>query len=73
MENIIWENKELEERLQRAIKERKVIETVFEEIEEEHEKAILRIDQLESEVSLVLKIVLRFKMNYWLHYSPGAW
>ncbi|ONK73741.1 uncharacterized protein A4U43_C04F34780 [Asparagus officinalis] len=49
-ENVIWENKDLEQRLQRAIKERKVIETIFEEIEEDHEKALSRIDQLEYEL-----------------------
>lgn len=49
-ENDISENRALEQQLQRAIKERKVIETVFEEIEVEHEKALSRIDQLENEL-----------------------
>lgn len=50
LENMIWENKELEERLHRAVKERKITETVLEEIDDEHEKVLSRIDQLENEL-----------------------
>lgn len=50
LEKLVWDNKELEGRLHRVIKDRKVIETLFEEIEEEHEKALSRIDILENEV-----------------------
>lgn len=60
-ENVIWENRELEQRLQRAIKERKVIETVFEEVEVEHEKALNRIDQLENELQDLKEKNLRLK------------
>ena len=45
-----WENRELEKRLERAIREREMIETVFEEIEEAYEKAMDRIDVLENQV-----------------------
>lgn len=49
-ERLLWENKELKQRLHRVIKDRKVIETLFEEIEEDHEKALSRIDVLENEL-----------------------
>ncbi|URE18980.1 2OG-Fe(II) oxygenase superfamily [Musa troglodytarum] len=49
LENLVWENKELEERLQIAMEDRKVIEMILKEIEEEHEKAVTRIDLLENE------------------------
>lgn len=51
LENLVWENKELEERLLIATEDRKVIEMVLKEIEEEHEKAVTRIDLLENEVT----------------------
>ncbi|RWW14251.1 hypothetical protein GW17_00021991 [Ensete ventricosum] len=51
LENLVWENKELEERLQIAMEDRKVIEMILKEIEEEHEKAVTRIDLLENEVT----------------------
>ncbi|URE18972.1 2OG-Fe(II) oxygenase superfamily [Musa troglodytarum] len=50
LENLVWENKELEERLQIAMEDRKVIEMILKEIEEEHEKAVTRIDLLENEL-----------------------
>nr|XP_018684486.1 PREDICTED: uncharacterized protein LOC103991064 isoform X2 [Musa acuminata subsp. malaccensis] len=50
LENLIWENKELEERLLIATDDRKVIEMILKEIEEEHEKAVTRIDLLENEL-----------------------
>ncbi|XP_010942993.1 uncharacterized protein [Elaeis guineensis] len=49
LESLIWENKELEERLQMAVKDRRVIGTLLQEIEEENEKAFARIDLLENE------------------------
>ncbi|WOL04306.1 hypothetical protein Cni_G13027 [Canna indica] len=49
-EKLAWENKELEERLQIASEVQKIQETVFKEMEEEHEKALTRIDLLENEL-----------------------
>lgn len=46
----VWENRGLEERLESAIRERELIETLFEEIEEAYEKAMDRIDVLENQV-----------------------
>ncbi|XP_072989274.1 uncharacterized protein [Typha latifolia] len=50
MERFDWENKDLEERLQVAYKERRVLEAILEEIEEEHDKALARVDLLDSEL-----------------------
>ncbi|XP_077238660.1 uncharacterized protein LOC143879881 isoform X2 [Tasmannia lanceolata] len=50
LESLVWENKELEEQLQIAIKDRAIMETLLAEIEEEHDKAISQIDLLENEL-----------------------
>ncbi|KAG1355451.1 putative Syntaxin-22 [Cocos nucifera] len=50
LESLIWENKELEEQLQMAVKDRKVTGALLQEIEEENEKALARIDLLENEL-----------------------
>ncbi|KAM0935267.1 hypothetical protein DsansV1_C29g0210021 [Dioscorea sansibarensis] len=54
-----WENRELEKRLERAIREREMIETVFEEIEEAYEKAMDRIDVLGNQLQSVKQENLR--------------
>lgn len=51
MDKLIWENKELEERLQIASEDEKAMETIFKEMEEEHAKTLTRIRLLEYEVS----------------------
>lgn len=56
LESFIGENKELEERLQMAVKDRRVMGTLLQEIEEENEKALGRIDLLENEVRFSPKI-----------------
>ncbi|KAJ3689471.1 hypothetical protein LUZ61_018635 [Rhynchospora tenuis] len=50
IERLVSENDQLEERLQLAQKDRRFIEKIFDEIEEEHEKALSRIDLLENEL-----------------------
>lgn len=50
MDRLVWENKELEERLKTALKEHKAMEEILDEMEEEHEDAFARIDLLESQV-----------------------
>lgn len=50
LESFNWENKKLEERLQMAVKDRKAIGMMLQEIEEEHEEALARIDLLENEL-----------------------
>ena len=50
LENLVWDKKELEEQLSMAIKERKIMEVMLTELEEEHDQAIVRIELLEGEV-----------------------
>lgn len=47
----MWGKKELEEQLQTAIKDRRVMEMIVAEIEEDHDKAVAKIELLENEVS----------------------
>lgn len=53
VERLISEKDQLEERLQLAQKDRRFVEKIFDEIEEEHEKALCRIDLLENEVHVL--------------------
>ncbi|KAK6129876.1 hypothetical protein DH2020_036394 [Rehmannia glutinosa] len=50
LENVLWDRKELEEKLHVAIKERKMMEMMLMELEEEHDEAIVKIELLEGEV-----------------------
>ncbi|XP_058103753.1 uncharacterized protein LOC131247857 [Magnolia sinica] len=50
LDNLVCEKKELEERLHIALKDRGIMETVLAEIDEEHDKAIARIDLLENKL-----------------------
>ncbi|KAM4073399.1 hypothetical protein ACB094_10G015400 [Castanea mollissima] len=49
LENLLWDNKKLQEHLQTANKERKMMELILAELEEEHDKAIAKIERLEGE------------------------
>ncbi|XP_008238001.1 PREDICTED: uncharacterized protein LOC103336688 [Prunus mume] len=50
LENLAWDRKELQEHLQTAIKEQKMMELILAELEEEHDKAIAKIELLASEL-----------------------
>lgn len=50
LETMLWSKKELETRLQVAMKERELMDVIATELEEEHEKAIVKIELLEDEV-----------------------
>ncbi|GMH09630.1 hypothetical protein Nepgr_011471 [Nepenthes gracilis] len=50
LENLVWERKELEAQLQMAVKEHHLLDAMLAELEEEHDKAIVEIQFLESEV-----------------------
>ena len=43
LENLVWNRKELEERLQMAIKECRMMEAMLAEVEDEHDEAIVKI------------------------------
>uniref|UniRef100_F6HJ31 Uncharacterized protein n=1 Tax=Vitis vinifera TaxID=29760 RepID=F6HJ31_VITVI len=48
LENLMWDRKELEGHLKVATKEHRVMEMMLLELEEEHDKAIVKIELLES-------------------------
>lgn len=52
LENLVWDRKILEDHLQAAIRERKILESMFAELEDEHDKAIEKIELLEREVNI---------------------
>jgi hypothetical protein len=52
LENLVWDKKEMQEHLQTAIKERKMMDLILAELEEEYDKAIAKTEQLEGEVLL---------------------
>ncbi|KAF5936027.1 hypothetical protein HYC85_027156 [Camellia sinensis] len=61
LENLVWNRKELEERLQMAIKECRMMEAMLTELEDDHDQAIVKIELLESELQDVIKENLRLK------------
>lgn len=52
LEGLVWDRKELGDRLQKTVKERRIIESMFAELEDEHDKAMAKIELLETEVCL---------------------
>ncbi|XP_016510532.1 uncharacterized protein LOC107827835 isoform X1 [Nicotiana tabacum] len=50
IENLLWERKELKKRLQVAIKDKKIMQVMLAELEDEHDEAILKIEQLEGQL-----------------------
>ncbi|KAF5938421.1 hypothetical protein HYC85_022680 [Camellia sinensis] len=59
LENLVWNRKELEERLQMSIKECRMMEAMLGELEDEHEEAIVKIELLESEDKKVENLQLK--------------
>lgn len=49
MDALVWESEELQDRFEIAYRDRNVIEAICEEMEEDYEKALARIDLLENE------------------------
>ncbi|XP_019267269.1 PREDICTED: uncharacterized protein LOC109244604 isoform X2 [Nicotiana attenuata] len=49
IENLVWERKEHKKRLQVAIKDKKIMQVMLAELEDEHDEAILKIEQLEGQ------------------------
>ncbi|GAB2295938.1 hypothetical protein Dimus_030087 [Dionaea muscipula] len=50
LETIVWSREELEAHLQVAIKEHRLMDSILTELEDDHEKAIVKIELLENEV-----------------------
>ncbi|KAF5477459.1 hypothetical protein F2P56_004097 [Juglans regia] len=74
LENLEWDRKELGDDLQIAIKECKMMELILAEVEEEHDKAIAKIEQLEGEFQDLKNENLRLKEikdeGYWSIKGP---
>ncbi|KAI4327911.1 hypothetical protein L6164_020320 [Bauhinia variegata] len=69
LEILVWEQKELQEHFQMAVKERKMMELVLAELEEEHDMAITKIEKLECKLRDITNENLRLKeirgKEYW--------
>lgn len=53
MANLEWSHKKLQERFQMAVKECKMMEMLLAELEEEHDMAIAKIENLERKVYIL--------------------
>ncbi|XP_055820864.1 uncharacterized protein LOC129889541 [Solanum dulcamara] len=49
-ENLVWERKELEKKILVAIKDKKIMQAMLAELEDEHDDAIVKIEQLEGQL-----------------------
>jgi len=69
LENLVWDKKELQEHFQMAVKERKMMEILLAELEEEHDMAIANIEKLEGKVKfiscLMLLAVRLLRLSLW--------
>ncbi|RDX99633.1 hypothetical protein CR513_17293, partial [Mucuna pruriens] len=69
LENLVWDKKELQGHIQVAVKERKMIEILLVELEEEHDMAIAKIEKLEGKLREQTNENLRLKelqgRGYW--------
>lgn len=50
LESLEWNKKEIEENLRAAIKEYRIMERDLDELEDEHDEAVSKIEKLEAEV-----------------------
>ncbi|WJX56043.1 hypothetical protein P8452_41740 [Trifolium repens] len=75
MENLEWNQKKLQERFQMAVKECKMMEMLLAELEEEHDIAIAKIENLEGKLRDQLNENLRLKeiqgKGYWNFKDPN--
>lgn len=49
-ENLVWERKQLEKKILVAIKDKKIMQAMLAELEDEHDDAIVKIEQLEDQL-----------------------
>ncbi|KAF3449241.1 hypothetical protein FNV43_RR09969 [Rhamnella rubrinervis] len=75
LENLAWDRKELQQHLQTAIKEHKMMELILADLEEEHDKAIAKIELLEGELQDLKSETLRLRevqgKGYWSFKGQG--
>lgn len=50
LENLVWAKKKLDEQLKFAVNERRMVEALLVELEDEYDEAIRKMDLLEGEV-----------------------
>lgn len=50
LENLVWAKKKLDEQLMFAVNERRMVEALLVELEDEYDEAIRKMDLLEGEV-----------------------
>ncbi|XP_060207878.1 uncharacterized protein LOC132635483 isoform X2 [Lycium barbarum] len=48
-ENLVWERKQLEKKIQLAINDKRILQAMLAELEDEHDEAIVKIEQLEGQ------------------------
>jgi hypothetical protein len=51
MDDLVWVNRELEEKLQAALREQEAMDALLDEMEDENEDAFARIHALETQVA----------------------
>ncbi|KAJ1396838.1 hypothetical protein SESBI_32230 [Sesbania bispinosa] len=75
LENLVWNGKQLQEKLQKAVKECKMMEMLLTELEEEHDMAIAKVDKLERKLRDQTNENLRLKeiqgKGYWSSKDPN--
>ncbi|KAF5201633.1 Coiled-coil protein [Thalictrum thalictroides] len=57
VENLAWDKRQLDERLQMIIKDCRIMGSIISELEEEQEKAIDKIALLENEVNIYFSVI----------------
>lgn len=69
LENLAWDNEKLQAHLKMTVKEHHLLESMLAELEEDHDKAIVKIELLESEVQHLKYENLRLREIQ----SKGLW
>lgn len=65
----MWDQKELQEHFEMAVKERKMMELLLAELEEEHDMAIAKIEKLERKVKDCIHVPsLSYLLTYLFNY-----
>ncbi|KAK7307392.1 hypothetical protein VNO77_40412 [Canavalia gladiata] len=75
LENLVWHQKEVQEHFQMVVKERKMMELLMAELEEEHDMAIAKIEKLEGKLHDQINENRRLKeiqgKGYWSSKDPN--
>lgn len=66
-ENLVWDKKGVEKQLRVAIKEHKLMGLMLRELEDEHDEAIIKIEQLEDEVGFCCCLLNCFNFSIELY------